>query len=348
MASVVNKIKLLSLMLLLCPAIYITAGCTYPTLPNCEAALNEIKSNYFKSKDLEATLLIGGHSNISLLITFNNQRYVLRIKREQAPIMDLKRELYVMQEAAALGIAPRIYYITDDFCAVLMEYIDKDTLSLKESKQPDTIKKIARSLAQAHSIPPFPIPSKSGTESAKELYDSLSKQEILKPWLDEALELMLNYEEELSGPNPKQITGHGDLNPRNIFVTAKRALFIDWEYSGSEDPFMDSSYLALRLDYTPREEFLFLESYLQRAPTDKEMKHYYLAKKLNCAQLVFFFFYFSIREKQKEQCEWDLTAPIKELYHYIKIYVDKEDQNISLAQYYFELAQACLNRARET
>ena len=251
-----------------------------------------------------------------------------------------------MQQAASIGIAPNIYYISKDYTSALMEYIEADTLSLQEAKDPENIKKIARTLAQAHTMKPFPIRAKSSTEVATELYATLSLHCMLKPWLDQALELMQNCCEQLTHINAKKVTDHGDLNPRNIFLHGEQAIFIDWEYSGSEDPFMDIGYLALRLTSTPEEELLFLKAYLQRTPSEEEIKRYYLKKKLNYAQLVIFFFSFALREKESENCQLDSTATIRECSYYMNIYVNKQDRDISLAQYYFELAQACLIQAR--
>ncbi len=304
------------LLLILCLLSHVWTYASSSAIPTfCQTALNEVLNNYFAgipAEEIDVALLPGGHSNICLLMTAHNAQYVLRIKKEPASIADLKRELFVMQESAQLSIAPHIYYVTGDYRTVLMEYIKADTLSLEQSKQPKNIIKIAQTLAIAHKIRPNPYPTASGTQGAVEIYNSIAHNTLIKHDLDQALELMLKYDGQLTKMNTHQATIHGDLNPRNIFLHDGRAIFIDWEYTGWENPFMDISYLAMRLDYTNQEEMLFLESYLEHVPTENEIQRYYLAKKLNYAQLTIFFFSFALREKEIEKCGWDTTTPLKE------------------------------------
>lgn len=317
---------------------------------SCINKLNTVLESYFTTidkKEIAIALLPGGHSNISLLITANNQRYVLRIKKELTALDDLKREIFAMRQAAELGLAPQVYYVSNDYNAVLMEYIPVRTLSTEQAKQPDIIIKIARAVAKIHQMPLNPYPSDSSSKAVQDIYDSIADTVLIKPQLDQAMSLMRRYEAELVHIGLYVTTTHGDLNPRNILLYEDQVFFIDWEYSCAEDPFMDISYLALRLDYTQEEEMLFLESYLQHVPSEVEVKRYYLAKKLNYAQLVIFFFSFALREQKKEKSVWDTITPLKSYDHYVKLFVDDVDTTLSLSQFYYDVARWCLMRAEE-
>ena len=314
---------------------------------SCQPALKEVIDTYFKEysiDQIDVNILPGGHSNTCLLITTRDTKYVLRIKKEKPSLRDLKRELFAMQEAESRFIAPHIYYVTGDCCAVLMEYIETNTLSLEQSRQPENIIKIAQALHTAHTIPPNPHFEVSGIATTQEVYQLICNEEQIKAPLNEAIALVHEYDEKLARMETYKVNIHGDLNPRNILLESDRAIFIDWEYTGWEDPFMDLSYLALRLDYNEQEEMLFLESYLQHIPSENEIERYYCAKKLNYAELTIYFFYFSLKWHQSGY-SLDPNEPLQEWAYYVKEYMDKNESEISLAQYYYDMARCCLKNA---
>ncbi len=323
---------------------FIQASQHHTNIPeSSQSALQEVKKQYFKEAPLEVAYLPGGHSNTCLRINAQDKQYVLRIKKDRSSIADIKRELFAMQEAAAQKIAPAIYYITPDKCAVLMEYIHAPMLSLEASRKPENIQKIAHALSKIHAMPRNPHFEKSGIESVREVYQLIKGETSLKSMADKAWILTQEYNEQLETAESKLATVHGDLNPRNILLWDDRAVLIDWEYTGWEDPFMDLSYLSLRLDYQEQEEHLFLEYYLQRKPTQDDIKRYSCAKKLNLAELTIYFLFFSRNWQQAGQ-SWDYCAPLQKWSHYVKKYVDKGDpEGISLAQYYYDLARCCLS-----
>lgn len=315
----------------------------------CERLLSEVLDGYFTDiprNEISITRLTGGHSNTCLKIEARSQTYVLRIKDKETSQISLKRELYAMHEGMNLGIAPQILYVSNDLNAVLMDYIGPHTLTLAQAKEPVNCVEIANTIRKVHGIPKNPYVDESINDSALSVYYEIVNTPSIKTQLDTAVELMEAYTKKLDGMEACKVNTHGELNSRNIFMTDTGAIFIDWEYTGWEDPFFDLSYLALRLDYSQNEEMLLLESYLQHPPASEDLERYSLTKKIHLSQLCIYFHYFSLKFNQ-DQLVLDDSTPLRDLSYYMKIFSDQDDNEENLAQFYYDLARLCLELAKE-
>lgn len=315
---------------------------------SCKSAIQEVAEHYFHSaaENLEISILHGGysHTNTCLLLKVYNKEYVFRVKKAGAPLEDLQRELYAVRTTAVLKIAPAILYVTADLLGVLMEYVPTHTLSMKQSRNPENIKIIADALRAAHSIAQNPHYEKSGIESVVEAYNAIKDIPAIQPLVSEAMQLVYAYDRLLEQCNGNKANIHGDLNSRNILLHNQRIYIIDWDYVSWEDPFMDISYLAMRLDYTHQQEMMLLEYYLEHTPTSQDIERYYHSKQLNYAELAVYFFYFAIQNK-KEGCNWDLITPVKPWSEYANAFVDQYENVIDVSQYFYDQARCLLNKA---
>lgn len=318
------------------------------TLPvHCQIQIDEVIQNYFKGipqEKITISPIFGGYSNTSLLLTIGSAQYVLRIKDKDASLESLKRELYAMQEAAKIGVAPEVLYSTKDSRAFLMEYIKKPTATITETKDPKNIIKIADALLKAHAIPKNPYFEENLNETAQNVYLTICHIPEIKSELDSAIKLMWEFNEEIEKFEACKVNIHGELNPRNMFLEEDRALFIDWEYTSFEDPFYDLSYIAIFHAYSPKDELYLLNSYLKQPASDQELVRYYLSKKINLAQLCIFFHYFSQKCNLKEQ-KLDRNSPLKDWSCYMKSFSDRIDDS-SMAQFFYDLARCCYNNAK--
>lgn len=318
-------------------------------LSHSEEIILEVLENYFSdvSRDsVDIVPMIGGHSNTALKVKTATSDYVLRIRGKEVSGTSLKRELYAMESGMELGIAPKVYYVSADHRAVLMEYIPTDTLSWSDAKHPLNCIAIAHSIYKAHTTKRNPFVEETINETALGVYRAISDIPEIKAELNEAVALMEAYRIELEEIPATKVNIHGDLNPRNIFLTEAGAIFIDWEYAGWEDPFFDLSYCALRFDYIMSEEMLFLSSYLQRFPTEDELRRYFLTKKIHLSQFCIYFHYFSLKFNQ-EQVLSDPSSPLHDFSYYMRKFSTTDDSDDNLAQFYYDLARICLQLSRE-
>jgi aminoglycoside phosphotransferase (APT) family kinase protein len=290
--------------------------------------IDEVLESYFNDCSRSLVTIVplkGGHSNTCLKLIVNGRSYALRIKGEDTPAKELLREIYAMQEAAKIGIAPKLLYVSTDHKAMLMEFIEGGTTNNHKAKKPENCLKIANAIRKAHSIAKNPFFEEDSNEGVMNVYKEIREFPGFKKNLDEAVELMWNYNTQLLEFESNKVNIHGELNCRNIFLKDKGAIFIDWESTYWEDPFSDLYYFAMRSAYDTQEEFMLLQNYLERPPTSKELERY---------------------ELNKELIVMDDHSPIRELSYYMDLFSDQQDDDLSLAQYYYDLAKCCLNHAR--
>lgn len=338
---------LLSIYALVLTALPLTSeGSQLP--PHCAPLIDEVVANFFPdtSRDqIEIAPLTGGNSNTSLKVTAPSGTYALRIKGDANTELSLKRELYAMTEAARIGIAPVVRFVSKDLKAMLMDYVDANTVMLMEAKEPANCAKIADTIRKAHSIARNPYVDETLNDPAMSVYHELINTPWIAAQLNEAKDLMWDYTRQLEAYESPKVNIHGELNSRNIFLTPNGALFIDWEYAGWEDPFFDLSYLAIRLAYTPEEERVLLENYLQHPAVQNEIDRYYLTKKIHLAQLCIYFHGFSLIFNPERKVLSQTIGQHDWLY-YMKTFSDQEDDEEGLAQFYFDMAEFCLKMAK--
>jgi len=199
-----------------------------------------------------------------------DQKFVLKLYPNGYPgTKQAQRELSTMQAAAASGLAPKIHWISADQRAVLMDCMEGSWLTIEEAKKPHNLIAIAHALHKVHTLPKSPLrrPSVDLFEYLKALY----------PFPAE-LEIAVKNKHELSENCPK-VTIHGDLNPRNIFLTKEGVKFIDWSETTWADPFLDLATFALLHDLNHIEEMLLLHTYLGNGVLSEHLERYNLIKK---------------------------------------------------------------------
>lgn len=183
-----------------------------------------------------------------------------------------KRELAVMLQAAEIGIAPKIHWISEDRRAVLMDWIEGHWLTIAEAKKPETIIAVGAALRKVHALPQSPYIRRNSPE---ELIEYLN---VFPPELAPAME----KKKELRLPeNSPKVTTHGDLNPRNIFLTPQGVQLIDWSETCFDDPFFDLTTFAILHDLNEAEETLLLQTYIGNRIYRVEKERYDLVKKIN-------------------------------------------------------------------
>lgn len=286
-------------------------------------------------------VLKGGLSGTALYkIETPTQQYVLRLHQSTQLSSQDEREHFALIEAAKLGIAPHVAYVSSDNRAILMEFVNHKTLTLEKAKLPENIVKIACAIRKAHEIVGHPHVGESLLSNAHRCHEKVLKDGLgTEENINGALELIKRYREQLSAYACPQVNVHGDLNPRNIFLTDDNGvLLIDWAESSLEDPFYDLTYFALKHDYDEVQETLLLKTYLQRQPTVEETSRFTLQKKIHQAFWSLTNLYLAdVQLRKHPQQKIDPQASLKSWSTYQKTYADSMEE--LPAQYFYELSR---------
>ncbi len=292
----------------------------------------------FERNDITVSLLKGGLSGAGLYkIATNENSYVLRLQPSLNNNTELPNELFALIKASKMGLSPVLQYISDNNQAILMEYIALPTLTLEQAKSPQTISKIADAIRLAHTITDYPQHNEEMLSKAirchhKVLNDNIGNKEDI----DAALRLIKEGLKELESYAYAKVHLHGDLNPRNIFLTSDKVLFIDWAETSFADPFSDLTYFALKLDYDTAQQNALLSYYLQRDPTSQEQARFTLNKKIHQAFWSLTNLYLADIELNNNPNQLiEKNIKLKNWGDYQKISADGMDLT---AQYFFELS----------
>lgn len=289
----------------------------------------------------EVSPLIGGYSEASnFLIKADPNKYVLRMYPEDGSSASIANELSAMKAAAEIGLAPKIVHVSADSHMILMEYIEGNTLTFEQVQKPEVYEKIAGAIRKIHALGQVSNTSPSFNEVVEKLYLKVSNVSPQRKEILVAIQLFRQTERELLALGAPKVLIHGDLNPRNIFVTNGNVMFIDWSETKREDPFHDLAYFCLLNNCGDVVEGKFLESYLQRIPTLEEKKRYLLIKKTNLI-------YFSLGMFEAAgTASIDTGEPLQNWSDYVKVLFAPNNENALTPQFFYNMGKSALENAK--
>lgn len=286
--------------------------------------------------------LTGGYSATSIRIDFANQSYVLRIIKESESPSRVNAELYAMKQAAEIGVAPPILWISSDGHSILMDYVPGGTLSIEYSKKPEIIANVACLMRKVHCLPKSPFNAPDFKEHMEKFYSEYSKgSKNLEVW-ETAISIIREGSLELEKLESPSVNTHGDLNPRNILMASQTLYFIDWSEGMYTEPFHDLGYFSILMDYSSCEDELLLNSYLLRQATTNEKKRFLIAKKMNFGRLALGGLYIGNKlSLEKEQN--NTSHQLEEWSYYAKSFASN-DKSLS-SQFFWNLAKVAIQSA---
>ncbi|MGI6787643.1 MAG: phosphotransferase [Acholeplasmataceae bacterium] len=230
-----------------------------------ENKVKEVASKIFKtSKDkikIEYRLL-GGMSNYTYVISYENEKYTIRILGEGAEIfVDRKAEQHNLAEATKLGIVNETVYFDVKSGVKVSKYIEGKYITSENVKNYyDEVAKVLRLVHESDLIAYShfdPIGRIEKYQKYSKNYDP--EYEKIKLWWKEYF--LKNYQDV------SQTFTHGDGQRSNFVIGHDQLYLLDWEFSGQNDPLYDVSVFGQN-DFN--DAINLLPIYLQREPTEEE------------------------------------------------------------------------------
>ncbi len=211
----------------------------------------------------EITPLAGGLTNVNVLVTDGDNKYVVRLGAD-IPEHGVMRwnELALSTAASRAGLSPNV--IHHEPGVLVLDFIDAKTFTQADVVDPVNLPRIIELIAQVH----------------REL-DSHLAQPALVFWPyhvnrtyisrlvadgsthNKALPAMLALNNRLEAATGKidLVIGHNDLLAANILDDGKQLWLIDWEYGGFNSPLFDLAGLASNNGLSQQQEFAMLTQY---------------------------------------------------------------------------------------
>ena len=212
---------------------------------------------------VEVRPLDGGLGRRSYLANIGDGDYVVRVSgEERAGALDLVAEAEITDEAAALGIAPRVIAANPGADALITEHLAKARpMTPEDLKDPRNIPRAARLLKRLHTIR-RPLrrydPEAFAEQYTRNLRERLGAADATRA--EEMHSLARAYRTRF----PPLVLCHNDLVAENVLDDGGLKL-VDFEYAVTGAPVLDIAGLAAMNDFDDGEQWRLAEAYYEGA-----------------------------------------------------------------------------------
>jgi thiamine kinase-like enzyme len=196
----------------------------------------------------EARPLEGGITNRNYLVTLGGKRYVIRVPGKDTSLLGIDRdaERQANENAAAIGVAPRVVTQLDDPPCLVTEFITCTEMSAEDLRAPATMRTVMGVLRSVHDSG-ADLPTSFDSFRVVEEYRETAAErggEIPAAY-QEAHDRAREIEAALSGPEHEPAPCHNDLLAGNFLRGTEQIWVVDWEYAGMGDRYFDLANFAI-------------------------------------------------------------------------------------------------------
>jgi thiamine kinase-like enzyme len=175
-------------------------------------------------------------------------RYVIRVPGKDTALLGIDRsaEREANENAAALGVAPRVVAQLDDPPCLVTEFITCTEMSAEDLREPATMKTVMGVLRSVHDSG-TKLPTSFDSFRVVEEYreTAVSRGGEIPTAYEEAHDRAGEIEAALSGEEHQPAACHNDLLAGNFLRGSERIWVVDWEYAGMGDRYFDLANFAI-------------------------------------------------------------------------------------------------------
>jgi thiamine kinase-like enzyme len=197
--------------------------------------------------DLKTSRLPGGLTNRNYHVTSaSGRQVVVRLSSAQSALLAIDRDSEFKNSSAAwvAGVGPEVLNYDPDLSALVIDWIDGETLTAADLDDSATLALVAKTCRQLHAGPRF-----AGD------FDMFGLQRrYLDVVVARGFQLPASYldfmpqataiGEAMAVRDQGTVPCHNDLLAANIMRTVDRLWFVDFEYSGNADPCFELGNIA--------------------------------------------------------------------------------------------------------
>ncbi|MCH9630544.1 MAG: Thiamine kinase [Chlamydiia bacterium] len=221
------------------------------------------------------------------MIQIQETPYIVRTFNPKLSIESRKREILSYKKAGEHYLAPKIVYIDTDYKGYITEFITAPRSEYSDFKNPKAITKLGIYFKKLHSTETSNVPHTLGHHEL--ILNNLNTLKIddrspILSSINEIRSFTQNASMILEKHYPNLCLTHLDVFYHNLFQTDSGLQMIDWETAGLSLPCYDLAMASVYMQWSDKDDQLFLHSYYGRAPSQEELDLFYLAK-------VFSYFY---------------------------------------------------------
>ena len=222
----------------------------------------------------EPRALEGGITNRNYLVTLGGNRYVIRVPGKDTSLLGIDRsaERKANENAAAIGVAPRVVAQLDEPPCLVTEFVECREMTAEDLRVPETMSTVIGELRKVHDSGtelPTSFDSFRVVEDYRET--AASRGGEIPTAYEEAHEQAGRIESALSGPEHDPVPCHNDLLAGNFLRGAERIWIVDWEYAGMGDRYFDLANFAINNELEVSQHPELLADYFAEEATARRL-----------------------------------------------------------------------------
>jgi thiamine kinase-like enzyme len=218
--------------------------------------------------------LEGGITNRNYQVTLGGNRYVIRVPGKDTSLLGIDRdaEREANENAASLGVAPRVVAQLDDPPCLVTEFVTCQEMAAEDLREPETMRRVIGSLRTVHDSG-ADLPTSFDSFRVVEEYKAtaVGRGGEIPAAYDEAHDQAREIEAALSGPEHEPVPCHNDLLAGNFLRGAERIWVVDWEYAGMGDRYFDLANFAINNELTESQHTELLADYFSEEVTQRRL-----------------------------------------------------------------------------
>lgn len=211
---------------------------------------------------------LGSLTNMSYKVTVGEEAYVLRLPGQDTwEYIDRVAEEHNSGIAAAEGLGPEVLYCDASRGTMVSRFIEGEAMDgVWLVRDAEALARVARTLRRLHC-------SGSDFESRFDVFGMIGRCRNLLYGLEQPLPAGYGEVERGAGAARRALEAspvpivpcHNDSWPNNFIDAGGRIYFVDWEFSGMNDPLWDLGHLSTEAGFGPEQDRTMVEAYYDGA-----------------------------------------------------------------------------------
>lgn len=213
-------------------------------------------------------LLKGGVSGAVICRVDSGQRtFVVRLEPERIAVAHRRRGFAAMQAAAAMGVAPRVYFADPADGIAIMDFVDARPIAAHPGGRRGIAGELGSLIGMVQKTEPFAAMLGNCEDMIASALQSLAASGLFAAGsLDRHRDELARIRAAMPWDSSSQVSSHNDPNPRNLLFDGARLWLVDWELASRNDPLFDLAIATTEIADTPDLEAALLAAATGRYP----------------------------------------------------------------------------------
>jgi len=229
------------------------------------------KIEEWKGRNVSIRPLSGGLTNSNYKVEVDGTSYFVRVPGESTALLAIDRdnEYHNTKAAAEAGVAPDVLYYLPEYCVMVLEFLEGQTMSKASLNAAGMPTRMAGAIKRLHSGPRFL--TDFNMFRLTEYYLNLCKERDIRipDGYLERLPAVEQIEKAMSVHPLASVPCNNDLLAENYLDDGKQLWLIDYEYSGNNDPTFELGNTCQEMQFSDEQINEVCSAYFGSVSSDK-------------------------------------------------------------------------------